>query len=107
VDSDEPWQTAGGSDRRSHSSRSGQPRPPIILRDDGTAVSDDEGPADQEDLDDDELVAGDTHGAAGELANPSAREGNRGSKLKVGSRWVRKGKAVSWGMGYGEREVRL
>lgn len=41
-----------------------------------------------------------------QLANPSATEGNRGNKLKVGSRWVRKGKAVAWGMGYGEREVK-
>jgi len=36
---------------------------------------------------------------------PGAREGNRGNKLKKGARWVRRGKAVAWGMGVGEREV--
>lgn len=38
-------------------------------------------------------------------ALPGAREGNRGNKLKKGARWVRRGKAVAWGMGVGEREV--
>lgn len=87
--------------------RSDQRKPPLILRDDGTAVSDDEADEKEEEVEDDEPEAGEAFGAAGELANPSAREGNRGSKLKIGSRWIRKGKAVSWGMGYGEREARI
>jgi hypothetical protein len=38
-------------------------------------------------------------------ASASAPEGNRGHKLERGARWVRKGKAVAWGMSVGEREV--